>query len=406
MAESVYKRIDRGVYLVERAIVVTSLLVMAIVVFLDVVHRSFSGEDSKFAMVMAKMSKWIGMEVVPGTPGYDSLSNAAPWVLLLMFTGLTYFGIRSTKRETPIAAPVALVGAVLGVLTAYGLVRLLLVVLPNGLIWSQPLALVLTLWVGFVGASMCTYENRHLRVEAAQRFLPDKIKPFVGFLSGLATTVVCLGLLWVSMRYVGFSYDQYVATEHQGGLVQGMSMPKYIGFMALPLSFGLMSIRFFVKGLAAARGEIDEPLDPVAAAGGLPDDIEMPPSEVATEALPVHGKPSAVDTMTSKSNMVDPFAPKPQSRVSTDAHRILGAAPSGALRGSSSSSGSLGVPAASASTSGPLADAEAPAEPTEAADPTGETKEVEGGPIPVSDETAEVPAAEGDAAGNDEEGSR
>lgn len=318
MSESVYKRIDRAVYQVEKAIVVVSLVLMAVVVFLDVVHRSFSGEESKFAGVIAKMAGWFGAEIVPETPAYESLASASPWILTATFIGLTYFGIRSTKRETPIPVPHAIGGAVVGVAVAYGAVLLLLRVMPNGLIWSQPLALVLTLWVGFIGASMCTYENRHLRVEAVQRFLPEKLRPAIGFASGLLTALVCAGMLWVSMRYVKFHYEDFVATGGKGGLFNGMDLPKYQGFAALPIAFGLMTVRFFVKALDALRGNFAEPIDPVAAAGGVPAeefDPNVPlPSEVPTEAFPLRGDADAPKVRDGA---------RPQSAVATDSHKVI-----------------------------------------------------------------------------------
>jgi TRAP-type C4-dicarboxylate transport system permease small subunit len=329
VSDSLYKRIDHGVYRAERAIVVASLLLMSAVVFLDVVHRSFSGEESKLAMAVAKLAGMLGAEMPPGSPAHDQLSAASPYVLFVGFSALAYFGVRSTRRATPIAAPIAAAAAVAGVLVAYGLVRLLLVLLPNGLTWSQDVALVLTLWVGFVGASMCTYENRHLRVEAAQRFLPQRLRPVVGFVSGLFTTLFCAGLLWVSIRYVGFHYLEYLSTKGQGNLIPGTVLPKFAGFLALPVAFAFMSVRFFVKSLAALRGELEEPLDPVAAAtggSGRGSDSGRMPSEVATEALRVHDdRESAIDTMTSRARMMmrDPAAPRPQSKVPTDAHDVL-----------------------------------------------------------------------------------
>lgn len=345
MSDSVYRRIDHTVYRAERAVVVGSLLLMSAVVFLDVVHRSFSGDESKLAMMVAKIAGWVGVEIAAGSPAYLKLAAASPYMLFVGFAALTYFGIRSTRRATPIAAPIAAAGAVAGVLVAYGLVRLLLVLVPNGLIWSQDLALVLTLWVGFVGASMCTYESRHLRVEAVQRFLPAKLRPLVGFASGLFTTLVCLGLLWVSVRYVAFHRAEYVSTHGQGGVIAGMDLPKYVGYAALPLAFAVMSVRFFVKALAALRGEVEAPLDPLVAIGAARPDSGRMPSDVATEALRQSrddeaaviaddvadddddddDKESAIETMTSKVERVvqDAAVPRPQSKVPTDAHDVL-----------------------------------------------------------------------------------
>lgn len=375
MSDSVYKRIDHAIHRAERAVVVGSLLLMSAVVFLDVVHRSFSGNESKMAMLLAKLAGLFGAALPPGSPGYQQLEAASPYVLFAGFAGLAYFGIRSTKRIVPVAAPIAAVGAVAGVLVAYGLVRLLLVLMPSGLTWSQDLALVLTLWVGFVGASMCTYENRHLKVEAAQKLLPERIRPLVGCVSGLFTALVCAALLWLSLRYVAFHRAEYVATEGQGGLFPGMTLPKYVGFLALPVAFAFMTMRFLAKAIGALRGEVEASSDPVVAMSSLGHvsghdrvsgmhggESGRMPSEVATEALPLasEDKESAIDTMTSKSRMRamrEAGAPWPQSKVPTDAHDVL------------------------------------PPLPDEPLDGPAVTRELEGGPLGLLDDTRELDAA-------------
>ncbi len=327
------KRLDYTVYRAERALVVVALLVMAIVVFLDVVHRGFAGEASKFAEVGVKVAGLFGALPAKDAPEYaqtvadmtTKLAAASPYTLFTVFTALGYFGIRSSKRSEPIAPPTAALYAVAGVLASYGLVRLLIWVLPNGLIWSQPMALVLTLWVGFIGASMCTYEAKHLKVEAVQRSIPDKYKPLIGFLSGAMTTLVCLFLLWVSLRYVRFNYDEFVQTEGRGGLFQGWEVPRYQGFAALPIAFTFMSIRFGARAILALQGKFVEP-DTL----GLNKDEEPPvlQSDVETEAVRTgdpapkkpSGLPSEIDTMTSQSS--GPGKVLPQSKVSTDPHQM------------------------------------------------------------------------------------
>jgi TRAP-type C4-dicarboxylate transport system permease small subunit len=315
------KKIDRQLYLGERAVVVASLVVMAVVVFLDVVHRTFSGEGSKIAAAIAKVSGMFGRPIEQGSESYVSLVSAAPYFSVVVAVGLGYLGVRTAKRDTPVDPARAAIYAVVGVVVVYGLIRLLLIMLPNGLVWSQPLALVLTLWVGFVGASMCTYENKHLKVEAVQRFLPAKYKPYVGFASGVLTALCCAALFWVSLRYVLFNYDEYVATQGKGGLFLGMDVPRYIGYSALPFSFGVMTARFFANALAALRGEIDD--DPT---GGLLDNLpkvdEPPPSEVPTEAIAVAGgalRQSDIDTVSAAARR--PSDPKP-SQINTQPHEV------------------------------------------------------------------------------------
>jgi TRAP-type C4-dicarboxylate transport system permease small subunit len=339
------EKLDDFVYRLERLVVVASLGVMSVVVFLDVIHRTFASEENKFVGVLAKLLGLFREQApAPGSPLYENLETAAPIVLWVGFVWLAFFGVRTAAREVQIAPARALAYAVVGVVSAYGLVRLMIVVMPNGFIWSQPLALVLTLWVGFFGASMCTHDNKHLRVEAVQRFLPESIRPTIGFVSGVLTTLFTLALTWLSLRYVMFNYDEYVATEGQGGLFIGLDVPKYQCFAALPLAFAFMTLRFGARAIRALRGDIEE-VDPLKDL--LDEEARAPvpsPSEVPTEIVggtPRAGAPAAMQSdiptevvaiaddggdeqagpgpLRRRSNEKEPL----QSEIPTDPHQIL-----------------------------------------------------------------------------------
>jgi TRAP-type C4-dicarboxylate transport system permease small subunit len=249
-----------------------------------------------------------------------------PTITWIAAIGLAFFAIRSANVRDAVPSLRALIYAVVGVVAAYGLVRLFIKLVPNGLIWSQPLALVLTLWVGFIAASMCTYENKHLKVEAVTRALPARYKPFVVFLSGVFSATVCIVLMWLSLRYVIFNYDEYVATEGQGGLFSGLDVPKYQCFLALPVAFLFMTLRFAARAVAALQGElpVEAPLEGLADRG---PPLRQKPSEVPTEVsgrdlraqmpgLPPSDVPTEVAVIES-----DRSAPVPQSKVPTDPHR-------------------------------------------------------------------------------------
>ena len=75
------KRLDRAVYNVERTIVVTALVVMSIVVFLDVVHRTFSGEGSKLASAIAKLAGMVGRPIPEESEQFQSLVDVAPYLV-------------------------------------------------------------------------------------------------------------------------------------------------------------------------------------------------------------------------------------------------------------------------------------------------------------------------------------
>src|SRR5688500_14389480 len=125
---------------------------MAFAVVVDVLHRASSNEGAKVVDALVKVVGWFGPSYEAGTSGHAALTRATPWVLFGLLTGLGWFGIRTATRPRSIPHARAAALAAAGVVVLYGLVQLLLRLMPNGLIWSQPFALVLTLWVGFIGA--------------------------------------------------------------------------------------------------------------------------------------------------------------------------------------------------------------------------------------------------------------
>ncbi len=305
--KNLFKKIDGQLFRAERVFVIAALVVMSIVVFLDVVHRTFAGDGNKGVAAFVKLLSYFGTTIEPTGPTYASLESWFPYVLWAGFIGLGVLGIRTAKTATKMALPKAVLTSAIGVVVVYGVIRLFVTMMPNGIIWSQKLALVLTLWVGFVAASMCTYENKHLKVEAAQRAIPDKFKPVVVFASSVFTAAICFALMWLSARYMMFHHEQLVISEGRGGLVDGLGLPSYQAFAVLPLSFAIMAIRFTARGVFALGGEL--PKSP--GIEGI-EELEKYQAAAAASAMAPSDVPTEVGTSTD--------APKPQSQVQTDVH--------------------------------------------------------------------------------------
>jgi TRAP-type C4-dicarboxylate transport system permease small subunit len=311
------KKLDEWVYRAERGFTVAALSVMSIVVFLDVIHRTFASQQNEAVEATVWLLGQFGREIEVGSDAYQSLETVLPPLTWAAFIGLAFFAIQSANARDRVPVLRAFAYAVFGVVAAYGLIQLFIKLVPNGLIWSQPLALVLTLWVGFIAASMCTYDNKHLKVEAVQRLLPPRAKPYIVATSGFLTAGVCLTLMWLSLRYVVFNYGEYVGAQGQGGLVNGLDVPKYQAFLVLPVAFFLMTLRFTARAVAAFRGELPqepalEGLEPGKRAGRKPSEVptevsgkeprpvtKRPPSEVPTEVVEV-GRPGSGDVPPSK----------------------------------------------------------------------------------------------------------
>jgi TRAP-type C4-dicarboxylate transport system permease small subunit len=129
---------------------------------------------------------------------------------------------------------------------------------PAGLAWAQPLGLILTLWVAFLGASMATKENLHLKVEAVQKVLPEHIKRISGLLSGLLTAGFCMLLAYLAYAWVVSMKELWATSNHLGGLHDGIAIPKWVSFSVVPLAYMLMGLRFIGIGVLAFRGELEE----------------------------------------------------------------------------------------------------------------------------------------------------
>lgn len=249
------RKLDAAVYRFERSLIVAALLVMVVVVFLDVVHRTFADPDSELAAWIVKAIIFLGGSITANSPAGLSIHAGAPYFLAVAFVGLAFFGFRSAKRERPLPLARAFAYACGLVVGSWISLQAMVWVFPNGFVWSQPLALILLLWVGFVGASMCTYEGKHLRVEAVQRYLPKRFAPPLGLVSGIVTASFLLFLAYASADYVYFHFEEWVQTEHKGGMFQGVAIPRWVGFSILPLSFLTMAARYFGAAFRAWRNK-------------------------------------------------------------------------------------------------------------------------------------------------------
>lgn len=302
--------------------VIAALVVMAGVVFLDVVHRTFSGNESKAVGATVQMASYVGWKIAPGSSSYETLTQWLPFVLWPAFICLGAFAIHGSKLRKPLSLPAMFGVSTVGVGAAYGLAVGLVAAFPNGVIWAQPLALILTLWVGFIAASMCAHDNKHLKIEAVQKFVPDTVRPKLMMVSSLFTAGICGIIAWLSLRIVVQSHAQYVLTEGSGAIIEGLGAPAYLCYLGLPIAFTTMTARFVLRAVNAARGEMP-PENTIDI--GPTMEPELPPSEVPTQAVraqrPLEDDPSLTDDHYHYSSNGD--SARPQSRVPTDPHKGL-----------------------------------------------------------------------------------
>ncbi len=127
------------------------------------------------------------------------------------------------------------------------LVAFLQIVLRNalstGISWGDPLVRYLVLWVGFIGASLATKEEKHITIEVFSRWFSGNRVFYLKLLSQLVSIVIC-GLL----TFAGWTFVQ---NEAQMGGIAFLKIPIWIPQMIIPITFALMTLRFLINFTAA-----------------------------------------------------------------------------------------------------------------------------------------------------------
>jgi C4-dicarboxylate transporter DctQ subunit len=118
--------------------------------------------------------------------------------------------------------------------------------LMGSLDWAEPFVRLLVLWVTFLGASLVTGENKHIKIDLLSQIIPLSWRPPLDVLLSLAGALVAALMFKASLFYV--------STEMSFGGKLFLNVPNWIGQLILPAGFLLIGFRFLVRGLFSALG--------------------------------------------------------------------------------------------------------------------------------------------------------
>ena len=145
---------------------------------------------------------------------------------------------------------------IVAMLSAMILLAFLQIVLRNafstGISWGDLLVRYLVLWVGFIGASLATKEEKHITMEVFSRWLSGKNALYLKMFSQLISVFVCSLL-----TFAGWTFVQ---NEAGMGGVAFLRIPVWIPEMIIPITFALMTLRFLIN-FAAELSLVLEPGD-------------------------------------------------------------------------------------------------------------------------------------------------
>ncbi|MCJ7547645.1 MAG: TRAP transporter small permease [Deltaproteobacteria bacterium] len=120
------------------------------------------------------------------------------------------------------------------------LIAVLQIVLRNifatGLTGGDPLVRNLVLWVGFIGATLATKEGKHISIDVISHWVPSRGRIVIEGIIHVSSFIIC-GLLT-------FAAVKFIRNEALMGSVTFLGIRAWVPELILPITFGLMTLRF------------------------------------------------------------------------------------------------------------------------------------------------------------------
>ena len=289
---------DRGLLKAEESVLAAFLCAMPVLVFVDVLTRKIEDQRSIFGL---RIAGWMGTEDPATLATLHGI--VSPLVVAVIAFGLFWFGLSSAEKKAgermlPVRGSAAIVslGIVIGFAVfawlvlhtssrvVYGAlvagatlafvlaetrakkdgwqrrlgqglafiapIALAVAFFPDGYTWSKEMSTILLLWVGFFGASLCVPTGKHLRVEALEKAIPEKLRPYVLALGYLAASLFAGLLAWHAYQYV-FGHHGLWESNRRLDLTR---IPSWVQGIAVPIALGVASVRLFASAVARVIG--------------------------------------------------------------------------------------------------------------------------------------------------------
>lgn len=109
----------------------------------------------------------------------------------------------------------------------------------TGLLWADIFLRHLVLWVGFIGASLATRNDRHINIDLLSRLVSKKYLIPIKITTQLFAIVI--GIILARASYL------FVMSEKEAGAIVFSNIPSWYIQIILPVGFSLIVIRFLLK---------------------------------------------------------------------------------------------------------------------------------------------------------------
>ena len=232
-----WQRFDCHLYSAERVITLLCTIVMTTLVFLAVVWRHLASPDSVWQSLA---QRWAPNHT-------DTVATVAPFASLLLWWGICMLGLRTRCSQYSVARLLGTSAGIAGVTAgaAVGMTH----ALPSGIVFAQRLSLCLLLWVIMLGASMAAHKRQHLLLRAAQKLVAAGDARAHVTLGLLITSAFTIFLVYEGGGYVLGNVHTWLDGPEGSGGFESIPIPTWCISAAIPVGFGLVTLRFLAQAL-------------------------------------------------------------------------------------------------------------------------------------------------------------
>ena len=110
-----------------------------------------------------------------------------------------------------------------------------------GFIWIDPLLRAMVLWLGLIGATIATREDRHIRIDLLTRTFSRNTHRLIQFLVGQFSAWICLLIAWYGAGWIRLDFED--------GVIAFAGIPAWVLEVIVPISFALIGVRFILKSI-------------------------------------------------------------------------------------------------------------------------------------------------------------
>ena len=136
----------------------------------------------------------------------------------------------------------ALLVALLGLMIVLASTQILLRnFFDSGIVWIDPILRVLVLWLGLIGATVATRDNKHIRIDLLSQIFKRNTHRLIQSLVGQICAWTCLVIAWHGMKWIQLDYVD--------GLISFAGIPAWMLEIIVPLSFALIGLRYFIMSV-------------------------------------------------------------------------------------------------------------------------------------------------------------